>query len=549
MPSQLTLQDIASGSQITALDASKLSGTLPAISGANLTNLPDNSINGIADSVEYTATAGQTTFAATYDSGADTAYLTVYLNGVRLDAGDYTATNGTSVILDTGASVGDTVYILIFGSFVLANHYTKLEIDAKHITITGATGPLITTNPINGLGTVYSNSTDSTLWVCFDATTNGNKWKNVHSGDIVQPNSPPTNPTNTGAFPANGSENSTFNFTFSGATDVTGSVTHYLVDNISNPGLSVTTAEVAVGTQHDFTCNAVTGGTPLTLRVRAKDEFGVYSSGVTINFTVLDTVYYAATGGSITTVGDYKYHTFTSSGTFTVTTAGNTPSGGVDYLTVAGGGGAGTDNSGGGGAGGYLSVTSSTPSATAYSVVVGAGGAGSGSGGNNGGPSSVFGTSTVGGGRGSQWSSCVGGNGGSGGGSCNANNNPGDGTVGQGNDGGTAYNDGRTGGGGGAGSVGFNASSAEGGDGGSGLQWLNGNYYAGGGGGCGEGASLGGGEGQHGGGNGSNGRDGGANGATSGTANTGGGSGGPRLRNGTFNGGSGIVIIRYKWQN
>ena len=40
MPSQLTLQDIASGSQITALDASKLSGTLPAISGANLTNLP-----------------------------------------------------------------------------------------------------------------------------------------------------------------------------------------------------------------------------------------------------------------------------------------------------------------------------------------------------------------------------------------------------------------------------------------------------------------------------------------------------------------------------
>ena len=32
------------------------------------------------------------------------------------------------------------------------------------------------------------------------------------------------------------------------------------------------------------------------------------------------TTYMAATGGTITTVGNYKVHTFTSSGTFTVTT-------------------------------------------------------------------------------------------------------------------------------------------------------------------------------------------------------------------------------------
>ena len=50
-------------------------------------------------------------------------------------------------------------------------------------------------------------------------------------------------------------------------------------------------------------------------------------------------VFTAATGGSITTSGDYKVHTFTGSSTFTVTTAGN--QGGISYLVVGGGSGAG----------------------------------------------------------------------------------------------------------------------------------------------------------------------------------------------------------------
>ena len=59
----------------------------------------------------------------------------------------------------------------------------------------------------------------------------------------------------------------------------------------------------------------------------------------------------AATGGTITTVDtDYKVHTFTSSGTFTVTTAPDY----VEYLVIAGGGGgASYQFGGGGGAGGY----------------------------------------------------------------------------------------------------------------------------------------------------------------------------------------------------
>jgi hypothetical protein len=46
-----------------------------------------------------------------------------------------------------------------------------------------------------------------------------------------------------------------------------------------------------------------------------------------------------ATGGTITTCGNYKIHSFTGPGTFTVTNAGNPQgSNSVDYLVVAGGG-------------------------------------------------------------------------------------------------------------------------------------------------------------------------------------------------------------------
>ena len=102
----------------------------------------------------------------------------------------------------------------------------------------------------------------------------------------------------------------------------------------------------------------------------------------------------AATGGTITTCGDFKVHTFTSPGTFTVSSVGNSAgSNTIDYLVVAGGGGAGGDAGGGGGAGGLIfsngSFTNSGPSsprnggtalpvtATGYPVTVGGGGAGS----------------------------------------------------------------------------------------------------------------------------------------------------------------------------
>lgn len=56
------------------------------------------------------ATAGQTTFTATYTVG----YLQVYVNGVLLNSADYTATTSTNVILATAAAAGDVVEIISF---------------------------------------------------------------------------------------------------------------------------------------------------------------------------------------------------------------------------------------------------------------------------------------------------------------------------------------------------------------------------------------------------------------------------------------------------
>jgi hypothetical protein len=283
----------------------------------------------------------------------------------------------------------------------------------------------------------------------------------------------------------------------------------------------------------------------------------------------------AATGGTITTDGDYKVHTFNSSGTFTITDAGSAGgSNTFDVLIVAGGGGGGSINAGGGGAGGYNYQTGISAVVQAYTVTIGGGGPGSPGGPLSGGtPLGTDGTNTdftgqtsaVGGGRGGQYQDgVVAGNakdgqpGGSGGGAGNRATTGvgGTGTVGQGNDGGLAANSSPYGGGGGGGSnaAGLDATPGTGGAAGNGgdgtLNSITGGavVYSGGGGGgtypsyvAGTGGLGGGGAGGAGNGNGIN-----------GTANTGGGggAGGYAAPNGSLagNGGSGVVIVRYKFQ-
>ena len=169
--------------------------------------------------------------------------------------------------------------------------------------------------------------------------------------------------------------------------------------------------------------------------VKLNQAAGSTPSGVMNDAGGYDTKgFMEATGGTITTSGDFKIHTFTGDGCFVVTTAGGNTAGHpttVDYLVVAGGGagGNGVGNTGAGsgaGAGGYRESKASTgPNHTAsphtasplaastglnigtstatFPVTVGAGGAGAGGAPNKdkrgpNGSNSVFSTITAAGG-------------------------------------------------------------------------------------------------------------------------------------------------------
>ena len=298
----------------------------------------------------------------------------------------------------------------------------------------------------------------------------------------------------------------------------------------------------------------------------------------------------SATGGTITTSGNCKIHTFTGPGTFCVSSlacvAANNE---VSYLVVAGGGGGGTGYSvspctgnatgAGAGAGGFREVKSPvtpytaspldgqpsapnriTVTATAFPITVGAGGSAPPSNGveASDGAVSTFSTITsAGGGRGGP-NKKNGGTGGSGGGR-GGESNPGPGAAGntpptspaQGQNGGsggfTSPNYGG-GGGGGATGAGGNGSTCVSGNGGAGATTsisATPTAYAGGGGASSYCSPIT-----------SGGIGGGGAGAkrspsiaaVSGTVNTGGGAGGGAPNNAGGAGGSGVVIIRYKFQ-
>jgi len=319
----------------------------------------------------------------------------------------------------------------------------------------------------------------------------------------------------------------------------------------------------------------------------------------------------AATGGTITESGNFKIHTFTGPGNFTVSkTAESAPNNVVEYLVVAGGG-SGGKNGGGGGAGGtrFFATPACAPgapalplngpagitvTATTFPIAVGGGGAvqpGSSVGGK--GSVSTFSTitSTGGGGGGNGPGAPLNGPsnadtaGGSGGGAgrdsgppANPSSQYGRGNTpptspAQGTDGGSTGNSAWSGGGGGGGFVGAGGngggpgspSTETGGNGGTGgglpaaIFGANGipcgsyRYYAGGGGGAinGSNGSIPTGA------NGSGGLGGGGAGfiepaagggraSVAGTDNTGGGGGGGTAC--AQAGGSGIVVIRYRFQ-
>jgi len=82
--------------------------------------------NGVRQTYDYTATAGQTSFSGSDNNSqtltyTDSAYIDVYQNGILLVPSDYTATTGTTVVLDTGATVSDTLQIVVYDVFSVAD--------------------------------------------------------------------------------------------------------------------------------------------------------------------------------------------------------------------------------------------------------------------------------------------------------------------------------------------------------------------------------------------------------------------------------------------
>ena len=317
------------------------------------------------------------------------------------------------------------------------------------------------------------------------------------------------------------------------------------------------------------------------------------SSSPVVTGGTVDTI----TGGenSTDTQDRYKIHTFTTGGVDLTVTSGPVL---IEYLIIGGGGGGGADHGGGGGGGGYATGTMKLLNGT-YPIVIGAGGTrggGTAAGGSgayifptNGGNSSAFGLTVYGGGYGGSRNyqssgakygpPTLGGHGANGGGGAGTgylisdtttqggmnkiysnewkpifNDHSIQGNVGgYGTSGNNTTNAGNGGGGGGAGGGGQNSTGAASGAGKPGnggvgkFSGITGNWVerAGGGGGgrwhSGSMSSASGGGGPGGGQNNL------SQFSTSGTANTGGGGGGGSDGGGHgAQGGSGIVIVRYK---
>jgi len=280
-----------------------------------------------------------------------------------------------------------------------------------------------------------------------------------------------------------------------------------------------------------------------------------------------------ASGGTITTVGDYTFHNFTSSGDFITDMTQN-----MEVLLVAGGGGGGKHSGGGAGAGGLVYQAVRSVASGTHAFVRGSGGAGrdtgsypsDGGGAGANGQDSTFNTLTAkGGGGGSGSGGGVGaGDGGSGGGAgrgtvayvgtSNQSSQAGDsGTYGFGFDGGAGTHTGApypADGGGGAGAIGGAITSTAAGAGGIGKYLASfaafgeSGYFAGGGGGnCQDNSNYGAG-GTGGGARGGNPTSGSDGMGRNGTDNTGGGGGGSMYTAtggaNTATGGSGVLLIK-----
>jgi hypothetical protein len=248
--------------------------------------------------------------------------------------------NGAATVSFTPSAAGD-----------LATSYTVTSTPGS-FSATGGSSPIIVTG-------LQSN----TSYVFNVVATNA-------AGNSIQ--SSPSTPITVTTVPEAPTINSvTYGFesadvTFTANETGGSSITQYTVT--SNPS-SIT----STGSSSPLTVSNLVGGTSYTFTVTATNANGTSISSSSSSSTTP----FTATGGSITSGGGYRVHTFNATSNFVLT--GNTVS--CEYLVVAGGGGGGGSSAdgvaggSGGGAGGMVIGTISL-SPNTYPTVVGSGGNG-----------------------------------------------------------------------------------------------------------------------------------------------------------------------------
>jgi|LWDU01.1.fsa_nt_gi hypothetical protein len=187
-----------SGASLTSLTAANLTGALPAINGAALTNLPlvggeitkqssDPTVSSPATptlgDVIVNTTSGEMFICTTVSVGANVWSSNVG-DGSALTS--LTAANLTGTLpVVSGAALTNLPSATLTGALPAVSGAALTGI------ITGptvsASDPVIDTNPAGGLGSQWANSTSGEFYICTDATTDENIWTNVGagSGDIV----------------------------------------------------------------------------------------------------------------------------------------------------------------------------------------------------------------------------------------------------------------------------------------------------------------------------------------------------------------------------
>jgi hypothetical protein len=159
-----------------------------------------------------------------------------------------------------------------------------------------------------------------------------------------------------------GSSNFTYQSVSHGSGSKVGNTVEVTGFTTNNPAVTI-----------QFTAEATYSVTAKSVKIDG--TYGTSANSAADSITCVNFLPMVATGGTITTDGNYKVHKFTSSSQspFTVTTLGHAE---IEYLVVAGGGGGSGWGGGGGGAGGYLAATGHTVTAQAYTIAIGAGGNG-----------------------------------------------------------------------------------------------------------------------------------------------------------------------------